>query len=1215
MQDPRRNEGPNIIPRAAIPPSHLLARIPSSKIDFPTQRYYAASIFILLQALKLYNAWKDYHSFDPETSDSNLLRWSSYDVLYMLIIWYIRIPWLQITKFKAIFISLALVSLNLFMFVIPVAAVGSALFKNIFGETFTRRIGASRAKKINVNGVINDPSHILGRHTLHILPHGFAELNPLNEFYCLPAGSKGKKDIFIPILMNNTIPYSLTMEHFDFDTKLNTTKGLSRSDFKRAIELNPNNDGLETYYVRIKEPGLYTLRDVKSKDNIEVRTKRKVAYVFTCPTANFETPAVTDLCTGDEEPIGIKVTGVPPFTLGYVRRVGDLEHPSKISHIRPQDVDVLPAEKIHDVGSVEPEFFYPKTNQFYSWAATHQQTIYLNVTLHDPTLYEYQLLNVTDGFGNVVILDQSNAIHFVAHEHPTAKYACSDVDPLKLLINEKYTDIPVELQGSGPWNIKYRHIQDADETVSVLEDSLSSPNSSVRVYHPGIYELLQVNDVFCKGDIITPAICRVIKPPLPTIKVQETPIPSECSGNDFVGMKFFIELTGTPPFNLQYSIYKKSGRTKTIVGSWNETIDRTRYMVSYMPTMSGDYIYEFQGLSDENYKNQPINAYKFSQVVYPQPDASFDESLTALEAVRTCVGETISLDVKLTGARPLTLFWSVSGQMYSEDIQDDKYSLRIPNLEKPGPHVVSLVKIKDANGCLIDLEARDVVVDVRRERPTAGFYTDDQFNGLVEVTQGSTAALPLRLSGKGPWMVGYKNVEDEYAETKMIVTEDPNAVLETKEPGVYEVVSVQDDFCRGNVIPPPYVVRWIEKPQMTIDDPTVLLKQDNTFEKPGVCQGTRTSVDISFQGHSSFYCTYDKYQVGSWKLSPVHLGNEEINSVYPKASVDLETHTSGKYRYIFNKIADQRYTEPLDLLSRPTIEYIVHPLPTVAFAGRNKKERSLCVGDNLSSSGMSPIWLDLTGQAPFVVEIRVKHQTDQHLQTHHINVPTHKYRLELFDVLETSGFYDIELVGVVDHNGCHSVSPVLNPIVTVEAMEVAKISSSDSCAEHCVGDSLDYTLYGVSPFIISYQFNGRNKKITSQSSTLSVLADKPGNVTIVSVGDKRNKCTTYVDNMTSIIHQTPSSFISGGKEVFENIQEGDTAQAVIDLVGTPPFEFKWQRSELIWDKDKKQHHKGNVLETHMVQGVEDKRYYINTAVEGIIEVTYIKDRYCQYPRL
>lgn len=66
---------------------------------------------------------------------------------------------------------------------------------------------------------------------------------------------------------------------------------------------------------------------------------------------------------------------------------------------------------------------------------------------------------------------------------------------------------------------------------------------------------------------------------------------------------------------------------------------------------------------------------------------------------------------------------------------------------------------------------------------------------------------------------------------------------------------------------------------------------------------------------------------------------------------------------------------------------------------------------------------------------------------------------------------------------------------------------------------------------------------------------------------------------------------------------GEMVQATVDLVGTPPFDFEWQRSETIWDSNKKRYFKGDVLERHTVHNVEDHHYAINTSVEGVIEVS------------
>ena len=67
-------------------------------------------------------------------------------------------------------------------------------------------------------------------------------------------------------------------------------------------------------------------------------------------------------------------------------------------------------------------------------------------------------------------------------------------------------------------------------------------------------------------------------------------------------------------------------------------------------------------------------------------------------------------------------------------------------------------------------------------------------------------------------------------------------------------------------------------------------------------------------------------------------------------------------------------------------------------------------------------------------------------------------------------------------------------------------------------------------------------------------------------------------------------------------------QAVVDLVGTPPFDFEWRRSRLIWDHKNNRHYKGEVLESHVVTGIQEHRYYINTSVEGIIEVSLFLSR-------
>ncbi|KAG2234343.1 hypothetical protein INT48_000793 [Thamnidium elegans] len=52
-----------------------------------------------------------------------------------------------------------------------------------------------------------------------------------------------------------------------------------------------------------------------------------------------------------------------------------------------------------------------------------------------------------------------------------------------------------------------------------------------------------------------------------------------------------------------------------------------------------------------------------------------------------------------------------------------KYTLKLSPFDRVSHHVVSLVKIQDANGCVKDLESRDLTIDERYDGPIAFFLT------------------------------------------------------------------------------------------------------------------------------------------------------------------------------------------------------------------------------------------------------------------------------------------------------------------------------------------------------------------------------------------------------------------------------------------------------------------------------------------------------------
>ncbi|KAI8884436.1 hypothetical protein K501DRAFT_217462 [Backusella circina FSU 941] len=1190
------------------------ALIPPSLIEFPAQRLWACSIFILLQALKAIDFFALYGSRFPDQYSGIVFKWCMIDAVFLFVLYYARIPWLQFRLWKTIVLALFMFLLNLSVYSFTATSIGAVLIKLILGDRYTQKFGISNAKWMSEKDIMIDGTHILGRHTLHILPFGTAKLNPDDEYYCLTQSEIDKKDIYIPIILNNTTPKSITLLRHDFETGIQTSAHLDIKDIQRATEISQSKNGIETYYIRIRKPGAYALGKITATDGLDVRVTRHLTYVFTCPTARFKPVKSQSYCIGDKQSLELEVVGVPPLKVEYTRKVKEETAYLQLNRIQP-DVFNSPLLRLPGgLASADASFFDMKLDHDYSWAAAQQLSIKLNLTFEDAAHQEYGLVRIRDGAGNTADISHWKPQTFDIHDRPVVKFECSTTQPVDLLIGKKFVPLPLNLQGTGPLEMVYTFKSESSQEIQSKHIKLDDKPHYISAQAPGEYNLESVRDTYCQGHILHPSSCQVIQPPHPLVKVDAVPIPSECHGDSQIGMKFTAEFEGAPPYMLEYIVYKQDGRSKVEVDRKKEKVDRSRHIFNYLPKSSGEYIYEFVSLDDRRYHQLDPHVQSYKQIVHPQPDAYFNTRRR--QPVHTCLGEDISVDVDLQGTGPFMLHWTLDGEKYSSQVDGYKYTIDLPPFTQPGQHVVSLVKIEDANECIKDVESRDFIVEVRRDRPTAYFYTGNNKEGVIEIQQGNAAKLPLRLSGEGPWHVTYRNVEKGDASTTTQRIDDPNAEIAVKDAGHYELLKVKDAICQGDVLPPQYLIKWLEKPTLSIEREDVTVLPNGVHQRRPVCEGINDSIDINFTGRAPFYCSYKQYRSSNGKKDYQLIDTQEITSGLPKVHLPMLTRPSGRYRYVFEKLADQQYTPAFPLVGLQ-VEQTVHATPTVVFRHpHTRKERIICVGDSLSSHDMDAIVLDLTGQAPFTITLTMRHASEKRGREITVdNINTNRYTLKLDNELPLPGSYQLQLETVLDANGCMGIVKADDhSSIFVKALDIATINPIEPCTDVCVGDTLDYTLSGIAPFTISYEFNEKAEDISTKSSRVSLLADNPGNLTIISVGDGRNKCRSFPQNMVKTIHPLPSSFVSGGKDVFENIHQGEMVQATIDLVGTPPFDFEWRRSELKWDKNKQRHYKGHVIESHTVYGLESHHYIIHTSIEGIIEVTSIKDRYCQYPR-
>jgi len=99
-------------PRNAFPSN---ARIPLDYCDGPTQRMYAVSAFVFLQAVKLYY-WLGIARSDYAAEFFGFILWLAVDVMFLMALNYLRIPWLELPVIRLIIALFILTVLNFVLF-------------------------------------------------------------------------------------------------------------------------------------------------------------------------------------------------------------------------------------------------------------------------------------------------------------------------------------------------------------------------------------------------------------------------------------------------------------------------------------------------------------------------------------------------------------------------------------------------------------------------------------------------------------------------------------------------------------------------------------------------------------------------------------------------------------------------------------------------------------------------------------------------------------------------------------------------------------------------------------------------------------------------------------------------------------------------------------------------------------------------------------------
>ncbi|KAI1316684.1 hypothetical protein EDD11_009640 [Mortierella claussenii] len=1205
-------------PRNAFPSN---ARIPLEYCDGPTQRMYAVSSFVFLQALKLYY-WMGIARSDYAAEFFGFLLWLSLDAAFLMALNYLRIPWLELPALRLIIALFFLTIINFVLFTareISPTAIALSILSKDQGE------------------------HLLGRHTVLIKPYSSAILNPDDRCFCVPNTNIPILDRpEIPIIFNGSEPHSLEYTITSFETGKTTVYNISRSfkefngDLHKARSVQE--DGKSIYNLRASTAGSYKLKRVLDKEWMDIRFYHdKEVYVVNCPEAHVDHHKDTlEYCAGKGSvEIPMVVRGLPPWTVTYKRQVD----PGRTTQ------HLLIESEPPGYSSPLLKGWSPPAIPDYSWAKQHEMNLSVSLGLATPGEFEFEVTKVKDGCGNVIDIEglvnrklrDREIRHVNVRQRPAVAMKCDPRQPIKIVDRDGAPPTMIELdmkRGTVPFQIGYIYQKsDLDEPqmmpdITVKEGSISKIDAKL----PGVYTLSHVKDAFCEGEIEFPRDCSVTVATRPTVDIVSHPINDSCVGA--IGVTVDATFTGEAPWRVCFQGWRNNdpvSRPECYKSS------KPRLNLELKPGLPGNYEYKFTTVSDKNYENIKVDLPSIFQNIHPQPSAVFVDNQSG---VKTCRGANKTLDVELYGTGPWDIEYRVIRgteiKLFTErNIKDKRTTLRLPAFEREGMYSVDLGKVTDlANGCEKDLNVADVTIEVSNGPPTASFQCENP----IEFAKGGNVDLPIHLTGGTPWKLAYGMVGGE--DLTVAKSETRNALITVNKPGIYELKSVSDSFCEGEVVEQARLCEVVhsQRPTMNLMIDSIrfrggprenvvegqvapserISKEGDHFVLPAVCKDADRTLELRLTGKAPFDLRY-KRVFKSAKGGREETTMQEEKSQHSTMRLPIMTEQAGTVTYIFETLSDAVYhnVEVRHEKRIVVFKHVVRSPPTAALLSTERQQ--YCANEITGVKEKVAIQIQ-EGQGPYSIAIEIMRPNQavpEKLYEHDV-VPQRNgiYEWTLPAKFTDMGLYKVSVLRVTDVNGCSSGSA---STVEFEILDTPSITPLRSISDVCVGDRLEYSVHGEAPpFKVFYSLDQADfTKPLDKKQTFVYETAKAGLFKINKVCQtlsKKQCCTQPFEDMSTRIWAIPTVKVADGTNYIMDLREGDRAEVVATFVGEPPFSWSYVRTEAAYDQKHHPKHgkQPGVLEKRTVEHIPEHQYTFFTAKEGTIVPVWIKDKHCQF---
>ena len=1005
-------------------------------------------------------------------------------------------------------------------------------------------------------------------------------LNPDQSPFCL---GNLETSVDLPIRINQTNPISIELLRIDLDTNAKetivvTTKEINRLK-RQADGKFAKNDRTSprVLHYPVKQTGLYRLEKVLDESKLEVQRRLSDTLVLQCPRAMVKT-TLQDKCKGDLSDFYLQVEATPPLKVRYSKTVNRNDQDHVLLSIHPESL-VSPLARQRTSGTLVS--LDSPADADISWARAQTIDIPLNESLGVSGGWQYLIDEVQDACGNVanysnirssqsgpqkVLKGRQLEQHFFVHERP--RVALRDYDsqhPIKVE-KGKSKMLPIKLSSTGsgnledsPYTISYLFTpqeellpdQKHSSAATLRETILLDVSRGLEIREAGLYTLQSASTRFCTGEIMEPSSCLLQNPPEPDLAISAETIPDKCAGSS-IGLLADLDLSGTPPFHVHYSIRQRGGGVTPKI----ERIDRLHTQLELKPLHAGHYTYQFSSISDAVYGDPRSLRHKnliLEQDVRPPAAARI---LDAEPKRRACIEEPVTFAIQILGEAPYSIDYELvhRGRRQKHTIggiQDSIFRLTTEPLKDGGEHTLALISITDRSGCRISLK-EEAKVEVGLQRPRAAFGHLDGKRS-IQALEAKSIHLPLRLQGEPPWTVAYRNRDDVAAKLIERTLRDSNDHLEVTAKGTYEIVDVRDAHCPGTVDTSGhrFSVSWVPRPSIEISESPLVKYTRGTHVRKEVCEGDEDVTEILFTGTAPFNVEYE--QRHKPEQGPQSMRPKRFSAGLNTALLRMETSEAGTYEYKFSKLGDSSYNHDPRKFTPLIVQQLVHPKPSAHFTETGKTYK-YCQEEE---AGDEVVPISLIGLPPFHLELEIKHYAKSKPELINVpNVETNRYNLHIPHGVLALGTHSVVIRKVQDSRGCRRTMDLNAPHVQVSVADIPSISPLEDQEDYCVGDRIAYTLSGTPPFSVFYTFQDHERKASVPSTEFRRIAEKPGIFVITALSDQRSTdaCKAKTE-ITKVIHEMPSVRVSKGRTATVDIHEGGVAEILFEFGGTPPFHF------------------------------------------------------------